>query len=168
MRILHAVQESVLWLLVRSEEAKENLRQAAARLGIDPHRLIFACPLPKEKHLARLKLADLGLDTLTVNGHTTTSDALWVGVPVITCQGAHFASRVASSILHAIALSELVTYSQSSYESLAVTLANNPERLKEIKRKLEINRTVCPLFRIDDFVRSLESAYQHMWDMNCD
>jgi protein O-GlcNAc transferase len=169
MRILLAVQESVLWLLVRSEEAKNNLRQAAAGQGIDPRRLIFASPLPKEKHLARLKLADLGLDTLTVNGHTTTSDALWSGVPVVTCQGDHFASRVASSILHAIALDELVTYSQSSYESLAVALANHPEQLRAIKRKLEKNRTGgCPLFNIEEFVRNLESAYLNMWDMHCD
>jgi protein O-GlcNAc transferase len=168
MRILHAVQESVLWLLVRSEETKDNLQQAAARQGIDPQRLIFASPLPKEKHLARLKLADLGLDTLAVNGHTTTSDALWAGVPVVTCQGDHFASRVASSILHAIELSELVTYSQSSYESLAVTLAKNPQKLRQIQRKLENNKTACPLYRIDEFVRNLESAYQYMWGMHCD
>jgi protein O-GlcNAc transferase len=168
MRILHAVGNSVLWLLVRSDAARNNLRHAAAGHGIDPDRLIFAFPLPKARHLARLKLADLALDTMAVNGHTTTSDALWSGVPVITRQGDHFASRVASSILHAIGLSELVTVNAESYENLAVALAKDGARLKELKLKLENNKAEYPLFKINDFVSNLESAYQSMWDLNRD
>jgi protein O-GlcNAc transferase len=168
MRILHAVDNSVLWLLVRSEIAKKNLRHAAADRGIAPDRLIFASPLPKEKHLARLKLVDLALDTMTVNGHTTTTDALLSGVPVITRQGDHFASRVASSILQAIGLSELVTYSREGYADLAVALAKDATRLKALKLKLEKNKAAYPLFKIDDFVRKLESAYQSMWEMTRD
>jgi protein O-GlcNAc transferase len=168
MRILHSVDNSVLWLLVRSDTAKKNLRHAAAQKGIEPDRLIFASPLPKAKHLARLKLADLALDTMTVNGHTTTTDALLSGVPVVTRQGDHFASRVAGSILQAIGLSELVTYSEESYEDLAVALAKDATRLKALKLKLEKNKAAYPLFKIDDFVRKLESAYQSMWEMNCD
>ena len=166
MRILRAIDNSVLWLLVRSETAKKNLRHAAAGQGIEPDRLIFASPLPKAKHLARLKLADLALDTMTVNGHTTTTDALLSGVPVVTRQGDHFASRVASSILQAIGLSELVTCSEESYENLAVALAKDATRLKALKLKLEKNKAAYPLFKIDDFVRKLESAYQSMWEMS--
>lgn len=168
MRILHAVDNSVLWLLVRSDAAKKNLRHAAADQGIEPDRLIFAFPLPKARHLARLKLADLALDTMAVNGHTTTSDALWSGVPVVTRQGDHFASRVASSILHAIGMSELVTYSDESYEKLVVALAKDADKLKALKLKLEKNKAAYPLFKIDDFVSNLESAYQSMWGMNHD
>lgn len=166
-RILQAVPDSVLWLLVRCREAEMNLRQAAAKQGIHPDRLVFASPLPKSEHLARLKLADLALDTLTVNGHTTTSDALWAGVPVITCQGSHFASRVAGSILRAAGMDELVTRDMSGYEKLSVDLAADPTRLRQIRQKMEDNRVAYPLFQIDDFTRSLETAYLHMWDMYC-
>ena len=163
MRILKAVPQSVLWLLVRSPEARENLRLAARTNDVQSRRLIFAKPLPKEKHLARLKLADLALDTLTVNGHTTTSDALWADVPVVTCQGTHFASRVASSILQAIGLDELVAHNLADYENLTIHLARDGQRIQKLKAKLQQRKTRYPLFDVGRFVRSLEQAYQEMW-----
>lgn len=163
MRILRTVPESVLWLLVRSVDARENLCRAAGRLGIDSNRLVFASPLPKEKHIARLKLADLALDTFTVNGHTTTSDALLAGIPVITCQGTHFASRAAGSMLRAVGLNELVTCCASDYEQLAVRLAVDRSQRMAIMKKLDRNKQSYPLFDIDRFVQQLEAAYLHMW-----
>ena len=164
MRILKAVPNSVLWLLVRSHEARENLCRAARLSGVPDQRLIFAAPLPKQKHLARLKLADLALDTLTVNGHTTTSDALWAGVPVISCQGNHFASRVASSILHAIGLDELVTHNLADYENLVIHLAVEHQRIKDLKTKLGKHKSCFPLFDIARFIHNIEKAYQEMWN----
>lgn len=167
MNILNHTTPSYLWLLVRTNEARQHLRSAAADQGIDPGRLIFADPLPKSHHLARLKLADIALDTRTVNGHTTTSDALWAGVPVITLNGTHFASRAAGSILKAVGLDELVTDQIEDYQHLAVKLASQPESLKEIKHKLSINRRTHPLFDCDRFVRNLEKAYLKMWEYYC-
>lgn len=163
MRIIKAIPGSVLWLLVRSPEARENLSRAAGLNGVQPQRLIFADPLPKEKHLARLKLADLALDTLTVNGHTTTSDALWAGVPVITCQGNHFASRVASSILHAVGLEELITHNLADYVELAIHLAGDHQRIEDLKSKLQQHKGGYPLFDPERLVRNLEGAYQEIW-----
>jgi protein O-GlcNAc transferase len=130
---------------------------------VQSERLIFAEKLPKDEHLSRLRFADLALDTRIVNGHTTTSDALWAGVPVITLQGGHFASRVSSSVLSAIGLPELITHSVEEYETLAVKLANNPVELQEIRQRLARNRLVAPLFDTPRFVRNLESAYKEMW-----
>jgi protein O-GlcNAc transferase len=107
--------------------------------------------------------ADLALDTRIVNGHTTTSDALWAGVPVLTMQGSHFASRVSSSILSAIGFTELITHSLEEYESLAVKLARNPVELQEIRQRIEKSRLVAPLFDTPRFVRNLERAYKEMW-----
>ena len=154
---------SVIWLLVRTAEARDNLRSTAGALGVDPQRLIFASPLPKENHMARLKLADLALDTYTVNGHTTTSDALMAGVPVITCQGTHFASRAAGSILQAIGLGDLVTASPAAYEQLAVALATHPSERLAIVKRLGQNKKSHPLFDIDRYVRNLETAYLQIW-----
>ena len=168
MRILRRVPGSVLWMLVRSKAAQENLRREAATAGVQPHRLVFASPLEKSKHLARLKLADLALDTLVVNGHTTTSDALWMDVPVITCPGRHFASRVAASILNAAGLNELAVDSVGQYEELAVTLALDRNLRSGLKDKLTVNKRSCPLFDVDAYVKDLERAYLQMWNSRFD
>ena len=163
MNILRRVPNSVLWLLAKDDAAQRNLRQEAGARGIDPGRLVFADRLSKDEHLARQKLADLALDTRVVNGHTTTSDILWSGVPVITIEGTHFASRVASSILWSVGLPELVTRSLREYEDLAVQLATDPGALQALRQKLSRNRLTEPLFDTPRFVRNLEKAYQEMW-----
>jgi protein O-GlcNAc transferase len=163
MRILKQVPNSVLWLFSDNESARCNLRQEAADRGVDPDRLVFAHKIEKSEHLSRLKWADLALDTRIVNGHTTTSDSLWAGVPVIALQGNHFASRVSSSILHAVGLSELVTHRLEEYEKLAVQLASRSSELKAIRHKLNINRLEKPLFDTIRFVKNLENAYNEMW-----
>ena len=165
MKVLKQVPKSVLWLLFGNKAAEENLRREAEARGVQSGRLIFAKPLPKDEHLARLKLADLSLDTRIVNGHTTTSDALWAGVPVITLQGSHFASRVSSSILHALGVPELITYIIEEYEVHAVRLALNALELREIRQRIAKNRMVKPLFDTPRFVKNLEMAYKEMWNI---
>ena len=159
MRVLNAVDGSVLWLLQDSPGAIENLKTAAEGQGVDPQRLIFANRTSLPDHLARHRLADLFLDTLPYNAHTTTSDALWSGLPVITLMGRSFASRVAASLLNAIDLPELVTNSQESYEALAIELAKNPKKLADIKFKLSNNRLTTPLFNTPIFTKNLEAAF---------
>jgi protein O-GlcNAc transferase len=163
MRILQQVPDSVLWLFGDNENTRYNLRQEAADRGVDPDRLVFAQKLEKAEHLSRLQWADLALDTRIVNGHTTTSDSLWAGVPVVVLQGGHFASRVSSSLLHAVGLSELVTYRLEEYEKIAVQLASRPSELKAVRLKLNSNRLKKPLFDTARFVRNLENAYRAMW-----
>lgn len=167
MRLLVAVPESVLWLLGSRNGVEENLRREAAKRGVDPIRLVFAKKLPLADHLARHRNADLFLDTLPYNAHTTTSDALWAGLPVLTCRGNAFAGRVAASLLHAVGLPEMVTSSLQDYEDLAITLARTPEKLAEIKQKLARNRMTTPLFDIDTYTRGLERAFIHMVDLRC-
>ena len=164
MRILGQVQNSVLWLLHGAPPLAENLRKAAAGLGISPDRLIFAPSLPLAEHLARLKLADLFLDSLPYNAHTTASDALWAGVPLLTLEGSTFPGRVASSLLQAANLPELVTRSQEQYEILAVELANDPSVLQKLRRKVEEVRSTCSLFDTDLFRRNIEAAYIDIWE----
>jgi protein O-GlcNAc transferase len=164
MRILNRVPNSVLWLLPGNEMAEQNLKKEANARLISPDRLIFTHTLPKPEHLARLRFADLALDTRLVSGHITTSDALWAGVPVITLMGKHFISRAPSSILTAVGLSGLVTHSLDEYEALAIKLARTPALLKVIRQKLEINRKTEPLFDTPRFVANLEKAYQTMWE----
>ena len=147
MRLLHQVEGSVLWLLRDNEGAERNLRKEAQQRGIDPARLVFADRLPPEEHLARHRLADLFLDTLPYNAHTTASDALWAGLPVLTCMGDAFAGRVAASLLHAVGLPELVTANLDDYEALALKLARDPALLAEIKAKLAHNRDTCAVVR---------------------
>jgi len=130
---------------------------------VDGDRLIFTGPLPKDRHLARYRLADLALDTRIYGGHTTTSDALWAGVPVVAIQGAHFASRVSSSILTAIGLPELVTHNLEDYEALGLELSRDPDALRALKAKLDRNRLREPLFDTPRFARNLENAYRLMW-----
>jgi protein O-GlcNAc transferase len=165
MKILRQVPEGVLWLLWGSEGAEKSLRQEAETRGVRAERLIFGKKLPKDEHVARLRLSDLALDTRIVNGHTTTSDALWAGVPVITLMGAHFASRVSSSILTAIGLPEFITHGLEEYEALAVHLAQNPDELKAIRQRLETSRLKEPLFDTPRFVGNLEKAYKEMWNI---
>ena len=146
MRILGQVPDAVLWLYVNNPWAEENLKREADARGVAASRLIFANGLPKAQHLRRLQLADIALDTRIYNGHTTTSDALWAGVPVVTLRGRHFASRVSASCLHAIGLPELVTESLSDYEALAVKLAQDGGFLRATRQKLMNNRLSQPLF----------------------
>jgi protein O-GlcNAc transferase len=164
MRLLGAVEGSVLWLLRDNESAEWNLRKEARARGIDPVRLVFAGRLPLDAHLARHRLADLFLDTLPCNAHTTASDALWMGLPVLTREGTAFAGRVAASLLYAVGLPELVTHSLEEYEALALKLATDPPRLGSIRRKLEANRLTHPLFDTDRFRRHIEAAYTAMWE----
>jgi protein O-GlcNAc transferase len=163
MRLLHAVPDSVIWLLELNPAASRNLSKEAAARGIQPHRLIFAPKLPLERHLGRLSVADLFLDTLPYNAHTTASDALWVGLPVLTCAGETFASRVAGSLLNAIGLPELVTGSMDEYEQLALRLAREPAYLDSLRQRLRQNRSTAMLFDTGRYTRDLESAYQRMW-----
>jgi len=163
MNILHHIPKSVLWLFDGVETIRSNLRLEAHSRGVDPDRLVFAEKLPKAEHLSRLLHAHLALDTRIVNGHTTTSDALWAGVPVITLQGSHFASRVSSSLLNSIGLSELITHSLADYEKLAIRLASAPLELKAIRNKLLQNRFTDPLFDTPRFAKNLEKAYKKMW-----
>jgi FkbM family methyltransferase len=160
MRILKQVDGSILWLFEGHPDAPHNLRNEAAARGIDPNRLIFAKKLDPAEHLARHRLADLFIDTWPYNAHTTASDALWTGLPVITLKGLSFASRVAASLLNAVGMSELITESIEQYEELAVSLALDPNRLLELKQRLKVNLLTEPLFDCERFTRNLESAYQ--------
>jgi protein O-GlcNAc transferase len=162
MRLLQAVDGSVLWLYRANSLAVENLRKEAQVRGVDPARLVFAPPVDLPDHLARLTLADLCLDTLPYNAHTTGSDALWAGVPVVTCLGDTFAGRVAASLLQAVGLPELVTTNLEEYEALALKLASDPSHLQSIRQTLAQNRLSCPLFDTDRFRRHLEAAYTTM------
>jgi predicted O-linked N-acetylglucosamine transferase (SPINDLY family) len=163
MRLLHQVNGSVLWLLEGNATAPDNLRAEAAKRGVSPERLIFAPKMSIEIHLARHGLADLFLDTLPYNAHTTASDALWAGVPVVTCLGSTFAGRVAASILMAAGLPELVTESLENYEALALRLAREPSLLAAMKSKVASNRGKCPLFDTASFTRHIEAAYSKIW-----
>jgi len=163
MRLLAHVDGAVLWLLGTNDIAKQNLRSEASQRGISPDRLIFAPNVDLAQHLARHRLAGLFLDTPYCNAHTTASDALWAGLPVLTCEGETFASRVASSLLHAVEMPELITHSLEEYEALALKLARDPALLAAAKDKLAKNRLTMPLFDTERFTRHLESAYQTMY-----
>jgi len=164
MRLLDKVAGSVLWLYASNAAAMRNLRKHAADRGIAPQRLVFAPKIRIEDYLARHRSADLALDTLPYNGHGTTSDALWAGLPVLTCLGKSFAGRVGASLLNAIGLNELITHSLEEYETLALELATNRKRLADIKSKLAKNRNTYPLFDTDCFRRHIEAAYTTMWE----
>lgn len=164
MRLLKQVQGSVLWLLEGNPIASRNLKYAAQERGVGPERIVFAPRLEITEHLARHQLANLFLDTLPYNAHTTASDALWAGLPFLTCKGETFAGRVGASLLHAIGLPELITNSLADYESLALNLATDQLRLSKLREKLFDNREKYPLFDTDLFRRHIESAYTTMWD----
>ncbi|HXW74490.1 MAG TPA: tetratricopeptide repeat protein [Steroidobacteraceae bacterium] len=164
MRLLAATPGSVLWLAEGSSAVSGNLRAAAAYVGIAPERLVFAPRVPAAAdHLARHRLADLFLDTTPFNAHATASDALWAGLPVLTCQGATFAGRVASSLLTAAGLPELISSSLEAYEAKALELAATPLRLAELRGRLERHRSTLPLFDTTRYCRHLEAAYTLMW-----
>ena len=162
MRILNNVPGSVLWLLADNPMAQENLTQAAIIRGVDSSRLIFAERLPGPEHLARHDLADLFLDTLPYNAHTTCSDALWAGLPVLTLRGSTFPGRVAASLLSALGLNELIASNKEEYEAMAIDLAAYPQKLTTIKQKLENNKKVAPLCDTPQFTKHLEAAYIEM------
>ncbi|CAM5370815.1 protein O-GlcNAc transferase OS=Afipia felis OX=1035 GN=bcsC PE=3 SV=1 [Afipia felis] len=164
MRLLSQIEDSVLWLFEGNATAKANLIKEAAAREISPERIVFAAHADYAIYLARMQLADLFLDNNYWNGHSTASDALRCGVPVITCLGSSFASRVASSLLRAIEMPELVTISLDEYEALALKLARDPARLAAIKAKLAKNRLTTPLFDTGRFTRHLEVAYQTMYE----
>jgi predicted O-linked N-acetylglucosamine transferase (SPINDLY family) len=164
MKILGSVEESVLWMLEDNHLAAENLRKEAEKLNIDPQRLVFAERMPLPEHLARHREADLFLDTFPYNAHTTASDALWAGLPVLTLTGKSFASCVATSLLNAIGLSELITKNQEEYETLAIELAKSPQKLAAIKKVLAENRLNTPLFDTPLFTKNLETAYVKVID----
>ena len=165
MNILRMTPGSVLWLMKLNRFAEENLRKEAGLRGIDPERLIFATRVPNvEDHLARYRLADLFLDTSPYNAHTTASDALLVGLPVLTCQGTAFPGRVAGSLLHAIGMPELIAGSLQEYQELAVRFAHDHSLREEVKRKLLKNRVIYPLFDTKRHCRNLEAAFISMWE----
>ncbi|MDP1716876.1 MAG: hypothetical protein Q8L40_02265, partial [Burkholderiales bacterium] len=162
MRVLKRTPGSVLWLMGKSEEMILNLRTEAARRGVSGDRLIFASFLPFEEHLARYRLADLFLDTVCFNAITTAADALWAGLPVLSCPGSTFVSRWASSMLKAVGLDEMVAESLEQYEERACHLAGDPDELAGIRQRLAVNRQTKPLFDTERHVRHLESAYRTM------
>lgn len=163
MALLRQVPGSVLWLLEAPSPMPENLRREAQAHGVDPDRLVFAPKLAQEQHLARHRLADLFLDVLPYGAHTTASDALWAGLPVLTVCGTAFAGRVAASLLSALDLPELVMPSLSAYKEKALALARQPAELAALRRKLSENRMTAPLFDGRQFARDLEAAYRQLW-----
>ena len=164
MRILNAVEGSVLFLYADNERAKANLIDEAILRGVDSARLVFGELIPTEEYLARYRVCDLFLDTFPYNAGTTASDALWTGLPLLTLMGSSFASRVAASLLNAIGLPELITSTQEDYEALAIELATNPHKLADIKLKLANNRMTTPLFDTPLFTKNLEAAYIRMYE----
>ena len=163
MRLLIKVEGSVLWLLKSNKWAEQNLKQQAAAIGVSAERIIFAERLPQAEHLARHRLANLFLDTFNYNAHTTASDALWAGLPVVTKAGQGFAARVAGSLLNAIGLPELVTNAERDYEELALELARHPTKLAQVKAKLAANRLTEPLFNTELYTKHLENGYQQAY-----
>ena len=164
MRLLSKINGSVLWLLKANVSSEINLKNEAKKRGIEPERIIFANKLEIKEHLARQKLADLFLDTFTFNAHTTASDALWVGLPVLTKAGKGFAARVASSLLTALEIPELITTSENEYEAQALSLATNPEKLASIKKRIVDNRTLTPLYDTEIYIKDLEKAYSYAYE----
>jgi protein O-GlcNAc transferase len=165
MRLLRSIDDGVLWLLETGELAVRNLRNEARARGVDPRRLVFAPKLEIAEHLARHRAADLFLDNIPVNAHTGASDALWTGLPVVTCTGDAFAGRVAASLLEAIGLPELVTNSLGQYEALALKLVTDRSLLAATCRKLEANRLTFPLFDTNRLRRHIEQAFERMWEI---
>ncbi len=162
MRLLRSVPESVLWLKGAVEAVEDNLRHEAHSCGVDGRRLVFAAGVGMDEHIARHQLADLFLDTIPFNGHSTAIDCLWAGLPLITCRGKAFAGRVAASLLHAVGLPELVTNNLDEFEALALRLARDEPLLQSIRSRLQQNRVTHPLFDIDQFRGHIESAYGQM------
>jgi protein O-GlcNAc transferase len=163
MRVLLEVEGSVLWLRNSNEWSETNLRYHVETRGVDPSRLIFAGRVPMDEHLARHKLADLFLDTFTYNAHTTATEALWAGLPVVTKAGKGFSARAAASLLTAADLPELITETEQQYEALIVNLSSNPERLAQIREKLANNIQSSPLFNTERYTKHIENGYQQAY-----
>lgn len=168
MSIIEKTPGSVLWLLECNRWAKTNLQREARARGIDAQRLAFAPRVAMERHLARHRCADLFLDTLPYNAHTSASDALWMGLPVLTCAGDTFAARVAGSLLQTAGIPELVTRTLDDYQRLALQLASHPEELAALRRRLQDLRPTMPLFDTPAFTRHLERAYRGMWQRHAE
>lgn len=163
MSIMRQIGRSVLWLLEDNPTASLNLRRAAVRAGISEQRLVFAQRTDQETHLSRHYLADLFLDTFVCNAHTTASDALWMGVPLVTLEGETFHSRVAASLLHSLGVPELIARTPSEYEQIVIALAGNPNELARVRQRVSKNRTTSALFDTRSFAGNLETAYRMMW-----
>jgi predicted O-linked N-acetylglucosamine transferase (SPINDLY family) len=167
-RLLKAENDSVLWFFAYNNDvAPAYLRRAAARAGVAGERLIFAPYADHLEHLARLTVADIFLDTLPYNAHTTASDALRCGVPVVTCSGESFAARVAGSLLHAIGITETIARDMGEYESIALRLARDPNFRTSLRQRILANQATHPLFDTARFCRHLEAAYETMWETHC-
>jgi protein O-GlcNAc transferase len=165
MRLLKCVPGSVLWLLESNSLMRENLQRKAVSMGVDPARLVFAPKMELSVHLARHRNADLFLDTLPVNAHTTASDALWAGLPVLTCAGETMVSRVCGSLLRAVGLADLITYSLDQYERVALEFALNPDRVARLRERLIQNRPNSVLFNIAHYTDGYEAALERMADL---
>ena len=163
MNLLERTPGSVLWLVDDNPVATQNLKQAAAGHGVAPERLIFAGKVQKKQHIARHKLADLGLDTRLYNGGVTTWDALSIGLPVITVRGQNIPSRATASMLTSLGVEELITYDLDAYKALALKLATNVKELESIRDKIRKNAKTSTLFNTEASVRNLENAYQRVW-----
>lgn len=163
-RILKRTPNSVIWILHNSQDSKRNILAKFLEMNIPAKRVFFMGKLEFELHLNRITVADLGLDTFPVNGHTTTSEQLWSGLPVLTMRGTNFASRVSESLLHAIGAPELIAEDEEAYADMAVDFAQDPEALKDIRARIDANRFVKPLFDAERYCRHLETAYQMMAD----
>jgi len=164
MRVLKQVDESILWLFESNRWASENLRKESEQRGVNADRLVFAEKLPVEEHLNRIRHADLFLDTFPCNAHTTASDALRMGVPLVTLAGNAFAGRVAASLLNTLDLGELIAHSAEEYEKISVDLAMNRDRLQGIKEKLNANVQTSSLYDSERFTRDIEKAYELMYE----
>ena len=164
-RLLLKVEGSVLWMRHSNKWADENLRKEAQKRDIDPARLVFAERVPLDEHLARHQLADLFLDTFTFNAHSTAVDALWAGLPVLTKLGYSFAARVAGSLLNAVGMEDLITNTEQEYEDLALELASDPDKLNQLRQKLDTNRLTTPLFDTEQFTKYLENGYQQAYQV---
>ena len=162
MRLLNKVEGSILWLLKSNQWAEKNLKKEAEKRGVQKDRLVFAEKLPLDEHLARHIHADLFIDTFNVNAHTTASDALWAGLPVVTKLGQSFVARVAGSLLNAVGMPELITENEKDYEELILELATNPDKPKN-KNKLATNRLTKPLFDTESYTKDLENAYYNVY-----
>jgi predicted O-linked N-acetylglucosamine transferase (SPINDLY family) len=163
MALLREIKGSVLWLLEGTQAAMQNLRSRAAAHAVAPERLVFAPHIALAQHLARYRHADLFLDTAPCNAHTTASDALWMGVPVLTLTGETFAGRVATSLLHAVGLPQLCTVTLADYVARALLLATTPAELYALKAHLEGGRRTFPLFDTAGYCRQLEAVFEEVW-----
>ena len=166
MRLLKEIKGSILWLYQSNKYSVENLMKEAEKRNIDSNRLIFANSLPLEKHLARHRLGDLALDTFNYNGHTTTSDALWAGLPVLTKIGESFAARVSASIITSLGIPELIANTEEEYEEKALYIARNPDELIRLKSKLSKARKTSSLYNSKLFTKNLEDQFQLMVESN--